>query len=167
MTTETSASTRRPGDVAADGAMDLPTAAITLLRGIEVLRAKIASTEHVGTTELRALARISEGHTLTPKQLATALGLTTGAVTSLTDRLVDSGFLIRAPHPTDRRSLTLQLTPHGETVMKRINVNFRAAIMGAAESATQAQIDEMARLLQATAARMIEMGSEPSTTSGD
>jgi DNA-binding MarR family transcriptional regulator len=166
MTTQTSASTR-VGEPVADSAMDLPTAAITLLRGIEVLRADIASTEHVGTTELRALARISEGHTLTPKQLATALGLTTGAVTSLTDRLVDSGFLLRAPHPTDRRSLTLQLTPAGETVMQRININFRAAIMGAAGSATKTQIAEMAGLLQATAARMIEMGSEPSTTSGN
>jgi DNA-binding MarR family transcriptional regulator len=121
-----------------------------------VLRAEIASTEHIGTTELRALARISEGHSLTPKQLAAALGLTTGAVTSLTDRLVDSGFLLREPHPTDRRSLTLELTPEGEIVMRRINVNFRAAIMGAAEGATKAQIDEMAGLLQATATRMFE-----------
>jgi DNA-binding MarR family transcriptional regulator len=166
MATQASTSTR-VAEPAAGGALDLPTAAITLVRGIEVLRAEIASTEHIGTTELRALARISEGHTLTPKQLAAALGLTTGAVTSLTDRLVDSGFLLRAPHPTDRRSLILELTPDGETVMKRINVNFRAAIMDAAGSATKAQVAEMASLLQATAARMIEMGSEPSTTSGD
>jgi DNA-binding MarR family transcriptional regulator len=136
--------------------MDLPTAAVTLLRGIEVLRAEIASRERIGTTELRALARISEGRALTPKQLAAALGLTTGAVTSLTDRLVDSGLLLREPHPTDRRSLTLQLTAAGDTVMQRINLNFREAIMGAAEGASKAQVDDMAQLLQATAARMIE-----------
>jgi DNA-binding MarR family transcriptional regulator len=139
-----------------DEEMDLPTAAVTLLRGIEVLRAEIASTEHIGTTELRALARMSDGRTLTPKQLAATLGLTTGAVTSLTDRLVDSGLLLRAPHPTDRRSLTLALTPAGDTVMQRINVNFRGAIMEAASGATKTQIADMARLLQATAARMIE-----------
>jgi DNA-binding MarR family transcriptional regulator len=155
MTNDTSASTTL-SQPRADAPTDLPTAAITLLRGIEVLRAEIASTEHIGTTELRALARISEGGILTPKQLAAALGLTTGAVTSLTDRLVDSGLLLRAPHPTDRRSLTLQLTPAGDTVMQRINVNFRAAIMGAAEGATKTQINEMAGLLQATATRMFE-----------
>jgi DNA-binding MarR family transcriptional regulator len=156
MTNETSVSPERRSAQRASEAMDLPTAAITLLRGIELLRADIASTEHIGTTELRALARISEGRTLTPKQLAAALGLTTGAVTSLTDRLVDSGFLLRAPHPTDRRSLTLELTPAGATVMQRINVNFRAAIMGAAADATKAQITEMAHLLQVTASRMID-----------
>ncbi|HMH59095.1 MAG TPA: MarR family transcriptional regulator [Galbitalea sp.] len=155
MTKDTSASTTL-SQQRTEEPMDLPAAAITLLRGIEFLRAEIASTERIGTTELRALARISEGHTLTPKQLAAALGLTTGAVTSLTDRLVDSGLLLRAPHPTDRRSLTLQLTPAGDTVMQRINVNFRAAIMEAAEGATKAQIDEMAGLLQATATRMLE-----------
>lgn len=155
MPKNTSASTAPPQQ-RAQGPMDLPTAAVTLLRGIEALRAEIASTEHIGTTELRALARISEGRSLTPKQLAAALGLTTGAVTSLTDRLVDSGFLLREPHPTDRRSLTLELTPAGETIMQRINVSFRAAIMGAAEGATKAQITEMAGLLQATAARMFE-----------
>ncbi len=166
MTTATSARAALPQPIA-DDAVDLPTAAVTLLRSVEILRAHIASTEHIGTTELRALARISEGGALTPKQLAAALGLTTGAVTSLTDRLVESGLLLRTPHPTDRRSLTLELTPTGIAAMQRISVNFRAAIMGAAGSATKAQIAEMAGLLQATAARMVEMGSEQGTTSGE
>ena len=157
-TTSASTGSSRQGTVEP---MDLPTAAVTLLRGIEVLRADIASKEHIGTTELRALARISEGQILTPKQLGAALGLTTGAVTSLTDRLVDAGFVLRAPHPTDRRSLTLELTSTGETVMQRINVDFRAAIMGAAEGASKAQITEMAELLQATAARMIQTSPVP------
>ena len=159
MTTDTSTSAAS-SRVGTEKSIDLPTAAVTLLRGIEVLRAEIASRERIGTTELRALARISEGRTLTPKQLAAALGLTTGAVTSLTDRLVDAGFLVRTPHPTDRRSLTLQLTPEGDAVMQRINADFRAAIMGATEGATKAQIDEMAGVLQATAARMIAAGHE-------
>ena len=47
-----------------------------------------------------------------------------------------------------------EFTSAGETVMQRINVDFRAAIMGAAEGASNAQIDDMAGLLQATAARM-------------
>ena len=155
----TSARVAMPRQTTGDS-VDLPTAAVTLLRAIEVLRAEIASQERIGTTELRALARVSEGRSITPKQLAAALGLTTGAVTALTDRLVESGLLLRTPHATDRRSLTLQLTPAGDTVMQRINVSFRAAIMRAADGATEAQIDEMAGLLQATAARMIEAGLE-------
>jgi DNA-binding MarR family transcriptional regulator len=157
MTTATStlAALQRP--TADEDATDLPNAAVALLRSVEVLRAHIASTEHIGTTELRALARISEGGAITPKQLAAALGLTTGAVTSLTDRLVESGLLLRAPHPTDRRSLTLELTPTGTAAMQRISVNFRTAIMAAAEGASEAQIATVAGILQATAARMMEV----------
>jgi DNA-binding MarR family transcriptional regulator len=161
MMTNTSTSTGSVED-SADGPADFPTAAVTLLRGIELLRAKIASSERIGTTELRALARLSEGGALTPKQLAAALGLTTGAVTALTDRLVDSDFLSRAPHPTDRRSLTLTLTSAGETVMQRINVDFRQAIMTAAANETPAQTEELARVLQETASRMMEMAAADS-----
>jgi DNA-binding MarR family transcriptional regulator len=136
--------------------MDLPAAAITLVRAIEILRSSIASDEHIGMTELRALGRLA-GHPLTPKQLAAGLGLTTGAVTALTDRLVESGLLARAQHPTDRRSLILDLTPAGEKVMQRISGDFRTAVMDAAADADADEIRAMARLLQETATRMSEM----------
>ncbi|MEV4014323.1 MarR family transcriptional regulator [Nonomuraea angiospora] len=40
----------------------------------------------------------------------TALGLTTGSVTALVDRLERLGYLARRPDPTDRRKSLIQLT---------------------------------------------------------
>jgi DNA-binding MarR family transcriptional regulator len=54
------------------------------------------------------LARAGE---LTPGQLATQLQLTSGGTTSLIHRLQRAGHITRNPHPRDRRSTILRLTP--------------------------------------------------------
>src|SRR3954471_13493620 len=41
----------------------------------------------------------------TPRQLASATGLTTGAITGIVDRLERAGFAVREPNPADRRSI--------------------------------------------------------------
>src|SRR4051812_693349 len=41
----------------------------------------------------------------TPRQLAQATGLTTGAITGIVDRLERAGFAERRPNPADRRSV--------------------------------------------------------------
>ena len=41
----------------------------------------------------------------TPRQLAEATGLTTGAITGIVDRLERAGFAERRPNPADRRSV--------------------------------------------------------------
>jgi len=38
-------------------------------------------------------------------------------VTGLVDALVDTGFVTREPHPTDRRATLVALTPHGTETM--------------------------------------------------
>ena len=39
--------------------------------------------------------------------------VTNGAITGLVDRLAQEGFVIREPHPTDRRTILVRLTPEG------------------------------------------------------
>ena len=46
-----------------------------------------------------------------PRDLALALGLTTGAVTSLIDRLERRGLVLRSPDPDDRRGVLVVPTP--------------------------------------------------------
>lgn len=53
-----------------------------------------------------------EGPT-TPSRLATRIGLTTGAVTMLVDRLERGGFVRRTPNPSDRRSVIIEALPAG------------------------------------------------------
>ena len=45
------------------------------------------------------------------------VAITVGAVSKAVDRLVAAGWCVRMPHPQDRRSSVLQLTPEGAEVL--------------------------------------------------
>ncbi|HZJ05259.1 MAG TPA: MarR family transcriptional regulator [Nocardioidaceae bacterium] len=53
----------------------------------------------------------------TQRVLAEALKVSARNVTGLVDGLVESGFVTREPHPTDRRATLVTLTSHGSAVM--------------------------------------------------
>lgn len=57
------------------------------------------------------------------------LGLHPSTMTSLVDRLADQGFVRRRPHPTDRRSMTVELTAKGERLFER-EKDFYARLIG-------------------------------------
>lgn len=54
---------------------------------------------------------------MTPSRTATALGLTRGAVSKLTDRLVEKGLVKRIDDPDDRRAHTLSPTAEGTALV--------------------------------------------------
>jgi DNA-binding MarR family transcriptional regulator len=83
----------------------------------------------MGATDMRALFFIAEtGHGATPKQVAEFLELSTGATTSLVDRMTDAGTLVREAHPTDRRSVILQVTPAGHRAVATVADVYRRAL---------------------------------------
>ncbi|CAN7438757.1 MarR family transcriptional regulator [Microbacterium sp. LjRoot45] len=47
------------------------------------------------------------------QDLAWRLGVTVGAASKIVDRLERDGLAVRRPHPDDRRSSLIALTPHG------------------------------------------------------
>ena len=47
-------------------------------------------------------------------ELAGKMGITTGSLTVLVDRLERGGFVARKPHETDRRSIRVGLTDEGQ-----------------------------------------------------
>jgi len=66
----------------------------------------------VNDTDLRCLEiLLQELPEAAPSLLATKLGLTTGSVTLMLDRLEALGYLTRSPHPTDRRKTVVRATP--------------------------------------------------------
>lgn len=67
------------------------------------------------------------GDGVTPKQSGEYLELSTGAMTSLIDRLEQRGHIERRPNPDDRRSVLLHLTPSGETLAQQIGAVWSAS----------------------------------------
>ncbi len=72
----------------------------------------------MGETEVVALGYVYQEGPLTPRDLGKRLGLTSGSVTALLDRLGKSGFVTRAQNPDDRRSLLATTTPAGRHAMQ-------------------------------------------------
>lgn len=75
------------------------------------------------TTGRHALIRLlhfAEGHRLTQFEIASEMQVTSSNVTFLVDGLEKEGLVQRLPHPTDRRTVHVQLTPEGEDFAKII-----------------------------------------------
>lgn len=54
----------------------------------------------------------------TQRELADALRVTPRNVTGLVDALVDTGFVVRKPHPADRRATLVELTRKGRSTAR-------------------------------------------------
>jgi DNA-binding MarR family transcriptional regulator len=109
-------------------------------RTIDSFRRYIAAHHDIGMNEVRALTRMSEGQHVTPKALAESLELTTGSVTSLIDRLEGAGLVTRTPHPNDRRSLQLELTPEGVAKVNAVYAAFECQVQEAVNAFPEDQV---------------------------
>jgi DNA-binding MarR family transcriptional regulator len=56
----------------------------------------------------------------TQRVLADALDVSARNVTGLVDGLEQTGFVVRRPHPDDRRATLVTLTPHGSSVVEEM-----------------------------------------------
>jgi DNA-binding MarR family transcriptional regulator len=135
-TDETRTITPRPFPAPASStANDIARQFAAALRTVDLenrrLRAEFGRTAGVTDSEFHAITVISESEAATPKMLANELGLTTGAVTAMLDRLETAGLVRRQPHPSDRRSLVLSLTANGAAVREWMYGTYLDAIRDA------------------------------------
>lgn len=79
---------------------------------LDLLDHAVAAAFGIGRTDLRAMEVISRSGAKTAGELATELGLTTGAVTALIDRMERAGYLLRTRGTVDRRQVLVDLTPN-------------------------------------------------------
>lgn len=96
-----------------------PTAVDQVLELVVLLNRDMQlSFERDGLTEARAgLLWELRGGPVTQRELADALAVTPRNVTGLVDGLVATGYVARAPHPTDRRAVLVTLTDAGTTLL--------------------------------------------------
>lgn len=106
----------------------------------------------VGRSDLRALNLLEHGP-LAAGELGDRLGLTSGSVTVLVDRLAKAGFVTRQPGQTDRRTVHIHLEPATYAAFARVYAPCGHAVadLQASMSAQQLQAARLAlRKLAAT-----------------
>src|SRR5438132_89674 len=90
-------------------------------RAVDTLDQRAADRLGLNRTDLRCLDLIfSAAAPLSPGELATAAGLTTGGVTTAIDRLERAGYATRRRDPNDRRRVTVRPTPLAERAVGEI-----------------------------------------------
>jgi DNA-binding MarR family transcriptional regulator len=129
---------------------------MTAFRVLQMHHARVlhrSSTERgLNATDVRFvffLAASDEGG-VTPKQAGEYLELTTGAMTSLVDRLEKRGHLERRPNPDDRRSVLLHLTETGEDIAREIGGVYTHAFREVIDPRYRADLADAFVLLGAT-----------------
>jgi DNA-binding MarR family transcriptional regulator len=99
-------------------------AGIDLLRRNQVLNQMLdeAAAEYLGvnTTDARAIDVVHQAGRITAGDLARELRLSTGAVTTIVDRLERAGYARRISDPDDRRRVLVEVTPAVRKVSEEI-----------------------------------------------
>lgn len=105
------------------------------LRGVhnavDTLSQTIADQLGLNRTDFRCLQMLGQFGPMTAGQLAESSGLTTGAVTTVIDRLERDGFARRVRDETDRRRVYVELTPEAG---QRMGAIYRDLVIDSAAS---------------------------------
>lgn len=83
----------------------------------------------LGNSDLTALDLLYSEGPMAPKELRILMGVTSGTMTGLLDRVEKNGFLKREPNPEDRRGLMISLTPAGLHAMEWLYEKFEDAVL--------------------------------------
>lgn len=84
----------------------------------ESYRMVLAQCHGLGVTETHALCYLARDGDLGQSALTVRLGITTGAVTALVDRLERRGLVVRLAHESDRRRSIVSLTPSAHELVE-------------------------------------------------
>lgn len=120
-----------------------------LVLGAEQFRNVHAGELHLAPSDVTALGHLYRVGPLSPKDLAAMLGITSGTMTAMLDRVEKAGFLTRSNNPQDRRSLVITITPAGQHALAWLYEKFDEAIRRALEAVPGVGPDELKGALEA------------------
>ena len=81
-------------------------------------RAALASDWGITVSDSLVLSNLATvGGQMTPRDLGRRLMISSGTLTTMVDRLAAGGYVVRAAHPHDRRSLLVRLTDKGREIL--------------------------------------------------
>jgi DNA-binding MarR family transcriptional regulator len=130
---------------------DFATAWETFFRAVRRAkgRASAQPPEHgVSVAQYHLLAPLAGGEAQTIRALAEAAGVAPPTATRMLDGLDRDGLVTRTPSATDRRCVTVDLTPAGREALERTDAAIVAARVRIAESLSEAEREQAAALLR-------------------
>ncbi|MET3599711.1 MarR family winged helix-turn-helix transcriptional regulator [Martelella mangrovi] len=89
-----------------------------ILRATENYERDLAQSARLTPAQLRVLQIVEERGSVTPKALATQMGIRQASVTTLVDKLVARGMVERVPSKTDRRQTNVTVTDSGRAMVE-------------------------------------------------
>ncbi|HWJ43086.1 MAG TPA: MarR family transcriptional regulator [Solirubrobacterales bacterium] len=114
----------------------------------------------VNRTDLHCLNAIENAAGLTAGELAAEVGLTSGAVTGVVDRLERAGYARRVPDPADRRRVKIEVTPEfyarAERIWGPLAAEWEASLASGFTAAELARIAEFLRLTNEVGKRHLD-----------
>ena len=103
----------------------------------------------INRTDLRALDLIGQAGVTSPTALADALGMSTGATSTVLDRLEAAGYARREPDPSHRRRTLVRQTPRAEELGQVIFGPVIAGTLSEAAAYPDAALASIAEFLSA------------------
>ena len=114
----------------------------------------------VNRTDLHCLNAIENAAGLTAGDLAAEVGLTSGAVTGVVDRLERAGFARRVPDPEDRRRVKVEVTPEfyaqAEQIWGPLAAEWEASLANHFTAAELTRITDFLRLTNEVGKRHLD-----------
>lgn len=111
-----------------------------LARQLVRLYGAVADQLGLHITDLTCLGTLRDRRRATAGELATELGLSTGAVTRVIDRLHRGGFVRRLPDPRDGRRVIVELIPEAERSATGLFAGLAVQITESAEHLSDGQL---------------------------
>jgi DNA-binding MarR family transcriptional regulator len=125
-----------------------------LVLAVDAYRRAFADVLGLGVGEVLTLADLGRQGPVPVSLLAARLGMSAPAGTALVDRMQTRGLTVRRPHPTDRRSTLVDLTPRGRRAAEIMGRLFREDVHTALEDVPIEHLDELADMLDRLAAAL-------------
>src|SRR5271165_1125830 len=124
------------------------------------MRAALATGSGFSPADLDALEHLEAAGPLTQRQLGERVSLTSGAITMLVDRLERGGWVRRRPHPSDRRSVLVELSAQAAERAPAGLAAYHARIKAIAAGVPAAHQEAVASFLQAAAEAAAEAAAD-------
>lgn len=120
----------------------------------QVVRYYDAVADQLGlpVTDLACVGVLREQRRANAGELAAELGLTTGAVSRMVDRLHRAGLVRRLPDPRDRRRVIVELVPEAEASVAGVFAGQAAQITEATSDLDEAELRLLLRYVRQRAA---------------